>query len=175
MVRKKITMVTLIIFSFLLPLSINQYADAQVIVGALGPPTNLVANAVSSSEIDLSWKAPSDLGGSFITGYMIERSTNGGPWSAPVNTGSTATSYSDIGLVPSTTYTYRVSAMTVLVTSSPSNTASATTFSVVLSSPTPPTGLTATTISSSQINLSWNAPTDNGGSPITGYMIERST
>src|SRR5438105_13874036 len=130
MVRKKITMVTLIIFSFLLPLSINQYADAQVIVGALGPPTNLVANAVSSSEIDLSWKAPSDLGGSFITGYEIERSTNGGSsWSAPVNTGSTATSYSDIGLAPSTTYTYKVSAMTLLVTSQPSNTASATTSS----------------------------------------------
>src|SRR2546425_8620629 len=43
--------------------------------------------------------------------------------------------------------------------------------------PTPPgspTGLTATTVSSSQINLSWTAPTNNGGSTITSYNIERS-
>ncbi|WP_197054487.1 fibronectin type III domain-containing protein, partial [Nitrosococcus oceani] len=37
-----------------------------------------------------------------------------------------------------------------------------------------PTGFNATTVSSTQVNLSWSAPTDNGGSPITGYEIERS-
>src|SRR5690348_12777603 len=40
--------------------------------------------------------------------------------------------------------------------------------------PQPPTGLTAGTISSSQINLSWTAG-NNGGSAIIGYEIERST
>ena len=40
--------------------------------------------------------------------------------------------------------------------------------------PSPPTGLTATT-KLLKINLSWTAPSDNGGAPITGYMIERST
>src|SRR5205807_4463479 len=37
--------------------------------------------------------------------------------------------------------------------------------------PTVPTGLTATAISSSQINLSWTASTDNVG--VTGYNIFR--
>ncbi|TLX69493.1 MAG: fibronectin type III domain-containing protein, partial [Thaumarchaeota archaeon] len=144
------------------------------------PPTGLIATAVSSSQINLSWNAPTNNGGSPITGYMIERSTDGGTtWSTIVpNTGTTGTTYSDIGLSPSTAYTYRVSAINSAGTSQPSNTASATTFSAVSSSPTPPsppTGLIATAVSSSQINLSWNAPTNNGGSPITGYMIERST
>lgn len=38
-------------------------------------------------------------------------------------------------------------------------------------SPTVPTNLSATTISNSQINLSWTASTDNVG--VTGYLIER--
>src|SRR5205814_6494914 len=37
--------------------------------------------------------------------------------------------------------------------------------------PTVPTNLTGTAISSSQINLSWTASTDNVG--VTGYLIER--
>ena len=39
--------------------------------------------------------------------------------------------------------------------------------------PSPPNGLAATVLSS-QINLRWSAPGNDGGSPITGYMIERS-
>src|SRR5205807_1200662 len=111
---------------------------------------------------------------SAITGYKIERSTNGGTtWSALVaNTGSTATTYSDTGLTHATAYTYRVSAINSTGTKTPTTTATATTLAVV---PSPPTGLTATVASSSQIDLSWTAPTDNGGSAITGYKIERST
>lgn len=40
--------------------------------------------------------------------------------------------------------------------------------------PQPPTGLTATG-KLLQISLGWNVPSDNGGSAIVGYMIERST
>jgi len=38
-----------------------------------------------------------------------------------------------------------------------------------------PTGLTATTISSTRIDLSWSAPLDTGGVTIIGYQIERQT
>jgi len=139
-------------------------------------PTNLAATAFSSSQINLSWTAPSNNGGSAITGYKIERSSNGGStWSGLVsNTGSTATTYSDTGLASSTTYTYRVSAINAIGTSSSSNTASAT-LSTIITVPSTPTGLTATAFSSSQINLSWTAPSNNGGSAITGYKIERSS
>src|SRR5207302_531997 len=105
----------------------------------------------------------------------IERSTNGGTFSTIVSdTGSTSTAYSDSGLNPSTTYTYRVSAIALALTSSPSNTSSATTSSAT-TTPSPPPVLTATTVSSSQINLFWTAPSNDGGSAITGYNIERST
>ncbi|WP_197706559.1 fibronectin type III domain-containing protein, partial [Candidatus Nitrosotalea okcheonensis] len=152
---------------------------ALFIVGPNGPttpqpPTSLTATTISSSQINLSWTAPSDNGGSAITGYKIERSQdNRTTWSIiSSNTASTSTTYSDTGLSPSTAYAYRVSAINSVGTSVPSNIASATTqnAATLLS----PTGLTASAVSSSQISLNWNAPS-NSGSLVTGYMIERSS
>ena len=40
--------------------------------------------------------------------------------------------------------------------------------------PNQPTGLTATAVGGTQINLAWVAPTDNGGATISGYRIEVS-
>lgn len=93
------------------------------------PPTALTASATSLSQIKLSWTTPVDNGGSTITGYEIDRSTDSqNTWSAIVqNTGTTSTSYNDTGLSSSLLYTYRVSAINSIGTSSPSNTATATT------------------------------------------------
>ncbi len=140
-------------------------------------PTGLTATTTSSSQINLSWTAPANNGGSAITGYKIARSTDAGTtWSTLVaNTASSSATYSNTGLAASTSYTYRVSAINAIGTSPVSNTASATTLSGTTSTvPQAPTGLAATTVSSSQINLSWVAPS-NGGSVITGYKIDRST
>ena len=138
-------------------------------------PTGLTATSISSSQINLSWTAPANNGGSAITGYKIEQSTNAGStWSTLVaNTASSSTTYSNTGLASSTLYSYRVSAINSVGTSPVSNTISATT-GTIATAPLPPTGLTASAVSSSQINLSWTAG-NNGGSTITGYKIERST
>lgn len=95
-------------------------------------PQNLQATIVSPLEISLSWNTPTDNGGPAISGYQIERSTDSGAtWSAIApNTGNTDTTYVDSGLASGTTYTYQVSAINSIGTSSPSNTASATTSSI---------------------------------------------
>ena len=64
-------------------------------------PTNLSATAISSSQINLSWSASTDNVG--VTGYNIYRGN------IQVAT-AVGTSYSDTGLSPSTTYTYKISA-----------------------------------------------------------------
>ena len=92
-------------------------------------PTGLIATASSSTPIiSLSWIAPTNNSGSPITGYKIERSTDSGnTWSTRVsNTNTTSTTYNDTGLSLGTTYTYRVSAISIVGTSAPSSTASAT-------------------------------------------------
>lgn len=68
-------------------------------------PNSLSANAVSSSEIDLTWAASTDAG-SGVAGYRIYR--NGG--STPIAF-TASIFYNDTGLTASTTYTYQVSAV----------------------------------------------------------------
>ena len=96
-----------------------------------GAPTSLSATASGSTRIDLSWTAPGSDGGSSITGYKIEISSDGGAnWSVHVaTTGNPSTTYSHIGLAAGTTRHYRVSAINANGASGASNTANATTTS----------------------------------------------
>jgi predicted phage tail protein len=71
---------------------------------------------------------------------------------------------------PGTTYSYRVRAFDTTGTSLFSNTASATTHEP-LSPPATPTGLTATAVATTRVNLAW---TDNANNEA-GFRIERST
>jgi chitodextrinase len=64
-------------------------------------PVNLSATAVSSTQINLVWSASTDNTG--VTGYKVYR---GGTQIATV----TGTSYSNVGLTPSTPYSYTVAA-----------------------------------------------------------------
>src|SRR2546426_12675562 len=93
------------------------------------PPRYLTPTVVSPSQINLSWWKPVNSGGSAITGYQIERSTDGGTtWTTIVaNSGSALyiNQYSNTGLLSSTTYIYRISAINSVGTSLPSSPASA--------------------------------------------------
>ena len=102
---------------------------ARVAATAPAAPTGLTATASGSARIDLAWAAPASDGGSAITGYRIEVSADGGlSWSDLVaDTRSGAITYSHTRLAPETTRHYRVSAINSAGTSSPSNTAFAST------------------------------------------------
>ena len=99
---------------------------------APGAPTDLSATARGSTKINLSWTAPDSTGGSDITGYKIESSSDAGSnWSDLVaDTGNTNTAYQHTGLSRGDTRHYRVSAINSVGTSAPSNTANATTATV---------------------------------------------
>ena len=140
-------------------------------------PGQLTAEARGRSAIELDWTRPSSSGTSAVTGYQIHRSSTGtGGWRDLVpNTGSTTTRYTDDGLSPGTTRYYRVAAISAAGTSNWSNVAHATTDDLTV--PGAPTGLTATPSGEggrTQLRLRWSAPSENGGSPITGYLIERA-
>ena len=140
---------------------------------APGAPTGLTATASGTTAINLSWSAPGSTGGSAITGYRIEVSSNGGSsWTNLVaNTSNTTTTYAHTGLTAGATRHYRVSAINTNDSGTASNVDSATTGTTV---PGAPTRLSATASGTTAINLSWSAPASTGGSAITGYRIEVS-
>jgi hypothetical protein len=85
------------------------------------PPTSLTATPASNS-VDLTWTAPIDNGGSALTDYGIQYSDNGGSsWSTFSHAPSTATSIGVTGLIPGTTYSFRVIAVNAVGNSTPSN------------------------------------------------------
>lgn len=132
-------------------------------------PANLSAHTVSSTEIQITWTESS----SGHTGYKIERAySNGGPWSQIAIVGASARSYLDTGLAPSTYYAYRIRSYTETSHSAYSNLSGDTTRAgtPVDPVPNPPSGLSATAISSGEIGMSW---TDNSGNE-TSFKIERA-
>lgn len=122
----------------------------------LAAPTNL-NGSITSSSVFLSWNAVSR-----ATGYVVSRGTNG--TFSTLATPSTA-SYTDLGLSPSTTYTYRIQATNGSLTSSVAEISLTTKVAL----PTAPASVSASARSSSEVLVSWSS--------VQGatYVLERQT
>lgn len=130
-------------------------------------PSGLVAAVVSSTQINLSWTDNSNNEESF----RIERSTDGTNFAEIASVGANITGYNNTGLSPSTNYWYRVRARNSAGDSDFSATAVARTLDPPANKPNAPSSLSATAVSSSQIDLRWVDNSDNEN----GFYIERST
>ncbi len=130
-------------------------------------PQSVVAQAVSDTAVQIQWQA-SNGNGYTVTGYKVERSTDGGAtWTVVTsNTQSTTTTYNDSGLTPQTDYWYRVSGINSIGVGPVSLSATSHTYG-------PPEPITAITTSSTttSVTLNWSAPYDHG-SAISQYRIE---
>lgn len=131
---------------------------------APGVPSNVKATAVSSSKININWNASSDNVG--VTAYKLYV---GGTFNNSFSGSITSVEHS--GLAAGSTYTYQVSACdTAGNCSAMSSPVSATTLpNTDTTPPSVPSGVTATAISSSRIDISWNASTDNIG--VSSYKV----
>jgi len=129
-------------------------------------PSGLAAIPANSTSIVLVWNASTDNIG--VAGYNIYRGgSKVGSSPYPV--------YSDTGLNPSTQYCYQVEAYDGAenISAKSSSVCATTPTAADTTKPTAPTGLTATAISSSRIDLSWTASTDDTG--VVGYLVYRET
>ena len=143
-------------------------STAVVQAGHAGPPLNLRTQADGNNAIDVFWDAPEDAGGSAVTRYTVQWSSDGtGGWS---NAGSTAEqTFKQRGLRTGQVRWYRVAARNSGGLGLWSDPVMGQTVSGAPDAPT----LRAKTLSAYDIELTWTVPRDNG-QPITGYQLERS-
>ena len=138
-----------------------------------GAPTNLQATA-GNGQVTLEWTAPSDNGGSSITGYTVQQSVDSGStWTASTFTlfGTTATA---TGLTNGEQYSFQVLAVNSIGISEPSN--------VITVTPTAQQTATVPdapkypffwlTADATEVRLFWSPPASDGGSAITGYKTQ---
>jgi len=156
-------------------ISLPSANSAPVTAGTVpGRPTSVVAFH-SNTSLAVTWIAPDSTGGSPITDYLVQYSSNGGvagSWTQ-FSTGSpiTATSCTVTGLTKGT-YVIRVYARNAVGISLPSaNSAPSTPATTVPGSPTSVVAVSG----NAQLTVTWTAPTRTGGSAITDYLVKYSS
>jgi titin len=144
------------------------YSTPTALVTPLGPAAApSVATVIGGdSQVSLSWGTPSG-NGSAITGYVLQRSTDGGVTWTSTDLGVVNSTVVG-GLVNGTSYVFRLAAVTAFGTGTFSTPTSPVT---PLGLPGTPTGLSVTG-GDRTAAVSWTAPAVTGGRPIIDYVVQ---
>ncbi len=151
-------------------------ASAQTSSMVPGIPGNLVATGDSPTSIDLTWDAPTD--GDTPDGYRLDYSEDDAVWFS-LAANHTSTAYTHSGLKERQTIHYRVFAYNTIGTSGVSQIAMGTT--EMSEAPDAPEDFVAadntdaTDAARTEIGLTWEAPDNPDGAPVTKYTIQVSS
>ncbi|XP_023933258.1 titin isoform X1 [Lingula anatina] len=143
------------------------------ISGKPSKPKDLEVTSYNKDSISVAWQPPTDDGGSPITNYIIERrDANRATWTNAGTVDGSTCIFTVGKLVEGNQYYVRVSAKNKIGTGEPVELMEPVTAKLPFDVPDAPTDLTAKDISTKELTLEWKAPEKDGGSPITGYIIE---
>ncbi len=141
-----------------------------------GAPTSVDSSTVTGTDIRLTWVAPTNNGGASITDYTVQYKVGvGGSWTTFTSPASTNLYRLVTGLSPSTTYYFQVAARNSVGLGTYSSAFGPVTTGAAPTVPETPTAVSAGSATSSSLSVSWTAPTNNGGSSILDYTIQKST
>lgn len=135
-------------------------------------PQNVAAtlNTVTK-RVDVSYVAPTFLGGGAVQAYLIQASKDGGAtWATMVSTAATNLATSVSAPSKGQTWGYRVVASTQAGASLPSSVVSMSVATTVPGAVQSPSVILSGT---SDVAVRWAVPSDNGGLTLTGFLVER--
>lgn len=151
--------------------------EATIEICVLAAPSKpkgpLKADNVTAKSCDLKWDKPDDDGGKPIKGYIIEKlDPNTGQWVPCGKTDKDTLDFTVTGLQKGKTYKFRVKAFNDEGESEPL----ISTDPVLAKDPyelaDAPGQPKIVDWNEEKVNLTWQPPKNDGGAPITGYVIE---
>ena len=150
----------------------SQPVKAQFSFKVPGPPGQPQVKTASRETMTIKWDAPPNDGGNKVTGYHIEKKDRNSLMWTKCNRGLIPTTeYKVINLTEGLEYEFRVYAENEAGLGKPSKPSDATN---ARDSVDAPRDLEVVGVTRNSIHLKWLKPEYDGGSRITGYIIERS-
>jgi len=142
-------------------------APVKAIPGRVPGPVTDLSVVPGLERVDLDWSMPLDNGGREVTGYRIYRGTSVYNMIPVASVQSSEMAYSDAYLEPHMTYLYSISALNSLGEGPLSPPAA-----VEVKGRASPPVIVNISSSAKSVSLNWTAPSDDGGSAVTGYRVE---
>ena len=135
-------------------------------------PTGLTVPTApgTATSVALTWTAPSDKGGGQIAAYSVQMATDPGFTKGVREFQPTTTAQTVTGLTANVPYYFRVRATNGGTVNWSSYSATA----ARLVPPSAPTAVKIDAVAAGSVRVSWTAPANNGGGPITGYFLQVS-
>ena len=143
-------------------------------VAVPGPPT-LTGIVQGKEQISIQWARPADEGQSSLTGFNVQYGVGAEPcpvvqiaWQDWPHSSIAATA-TITGLTKGSSYCFRVRAVNSQGAGAWSNGPADTATALGTPGPPQPPSLTA---GNAQVTVTWQAPSDTGGLPISGYQVQ---
>ena len=138
------------------------------------PPQNLRVTEVYKDFITVTWDIPESDGGSPITGYLVERkSSTKQTWIRVGETDAKTLTIKATKLTEGHEYLFKAYAINEIGQSDPAETPEPTMAKLPFDPPGPPINLKASDVDKSSATITWAPPEFDGGSPVTGYYVEK--
>ncbi|KAA3682313.1 uncharacterized protein DEA37_0008978 [Paragonimus westermani] len=142
----------------------------------LGPPASpqgpLEVSNIKADSCTLSWRPPTDTGGSPITHYVVEKQDlNTGDWT-PVSKFVRTPEYDVLGLEEGKKHKFRVRAVNEFGPGEPLELERPFTAENPSTAPEAPGVPEVADVDSDSVTLEWTKPRGDGGSRISGYVVE---
>ena len=156
------------------PLETSEPITAKFPFTVPDPPGAPRVTDWETNTIHLAWNRPNNDGGSKIQGYKLEyRDVSESHWQNASDYLIKETYFTLYNMISGQEYEFRVRAKNAAGLSKPS--ASSTRFKLKgkFNVPSPPGGPKVVNVGKSYVDLTWEPSTSDGGSRITGYIIEK--